>query len=1247
MDSTYDILNQILGIVSKIEKNSEKSSKFDSSKSTTKSDKAGSDSKNLFGNKNVLSIAKSNPASLKEIGQGLTELSKGMMNWIKVRLLGGKKALNEIHTFLKSLDDIDQNSLDAVSNSAGALATLFGILSDKRTVQGIKNAAKLNVKYGQDIKDFLVVIGSIEVKNPKKLNESIKSIIQVIDLLTDKKTVRGLKFASKLSKKQAVSINEFLTTLVDGLSSVDIMKVKKGTEGIKELTKSFLYITLALGALAIIGLVLVQTRKPLEILAVVGALILVSVGILFALVKATNLIKESKGSISNLAQALFGIAGFIAILMGISMLLLAIKNPGLVLAITAGLIIATLGIFAMVVAVGNLIKAGEKSLGDIGKALLQISLCIGGLILIATLLSMMKNPWQIISLTGAIILAEMALILAVGLSAKLIGASDKGINGLFKSIIAITACIGVLTLIAIIINNLSDPLSILKTAAIIVSGMLGIIILVGIIDKMFNLERAGVAILKLSAGLLLLTAALAVMMLCVSYVMIPLINKINQTEGFWNGLGAVATVIVGLIAITTILGFLLTKQSTLKVLAFGAIAMLGLTIVLYLLSLAMNPLIEMSMKIGEQPGTFWKGFGSLIGVLVIVTIITGILGALVGMTGIGALIAGAGVVTMLGLAAVIWALSKAFDPLIDVSLKIGSQSGPFWKGLKEINKVLALTTAILAVAGLISPFLAVGEAVLLPLGLLLITLGNGLDKITDIALKVGNQKEAFWSGLKGIGKVISELIKSLSDIGLIAMAKLPFLSRSLKPLFEALSMFVDIILKMESQTYVTGYDKDGKPIYTKLNPDFAGTGAAIATSFLNFIEGMIPTLENMSVRQLVVMKLLGKSILPMIDSFSKYTDVLLKMADPTKLKLIDHYDEKGMPVYSDKDIDIKTIAGNIAMSFIAFINALDMYLRDGIDEDKIEDIGKAMNPIVGVLGGFIDSMLKIDEKANTSNWAGTATSIANQIKDVLNIFMDDSFIDKIDEYYGGWFEKSQFGKVAHAVEQITNCIKKFSDINNLEVGNASSNSESVIAALTNFTKGDFKEGAQQMLTSAAIFDRALVKIDEALNKNKKARLSAMKEFSAGAVQLSESIDRVSKSVRNVTQNDKKELEEVVKQLKTIEESRLEGLKLKIEYENARDNNLAKQVSAYGKEITSEYKNAPAASAGSSTKGSIVQSNTGMTDEQIATFARVVAMEVATKVSEAVVKGLTSGIKRVNIDFKNSSQEIFGDFRFES
>ena len=55
MDNTYDILNQILGVVSRIESNSKKDSKVDSSKS--KNDSTKGDSQKLFsGSKNPLNF---------------------------------------------------------------------------------------------------------------------------------------------------------------------------------------------------------------------------------------------------------------------------------------------------------------------------------------------------------------------------------------------------------------------------------------------------------------------------------------------------------------------------------------------------------------------------------------------------------------------------------------------------------------------------------------------------------------------------------------------------------------------------------------------------------------------------------------------------------------------------------------------------------------------------------------------------------------------------------------------------------------------------------------------------------------------------------------------------------------------------------------------------------------------------------------------------------------------------------------
>lgn len=1371
MDNTYDILNQILGVVSRIESNSKKDSKVDSSKS--KNDSAKGDSQKLFsGSKNPLNFAGTGkPESLQKMGTALLDFSKGLGAYMKIRLLGGKAAMVEISNFMSSLQNIDLRKMYISANAVSALTGLLSVFTPKNVFGVLMLSHGLKDK--DDIQKFLVALtsGLNEIKDPNDFESKARTLTKIILLLSDKKIIQGLKRASALNEKRGKNIADFMIALTKGLMAIpNIEVIDQATLALKTMTQALKQIVICVGIIVAIGALLYASESPWAILGITGAFLIGIIGILHIVVKEMASLKNSKDSLDSMTRVLFGITGVVTAMVAVAALVLMIDHPLVILGITAALLLGIIGMLAAVVGLSSEVKASQKSLANITKALVQLNLVLVGLLAvsvlltmlknpleivgitalllvavvgtlwavsrmssgiskstaalknlskamisitaclvilvgIAVLLSLLKNPLEVLAITGALILAEIAIVLAVGFAGKMLRGSHQGLKQLYLSIIAVTACISLVLLLAIIINSLKEPYEVLKIAGIILGGMIGILVLVAIVDKIFDLAKVSKSLMYLAAGVFLMTVVFNLLLICISLTLIPLIQKINETANFWEDLAGVAAVVIGMGIITFLLGALLNNENMLWLMVKGAVGILALTGIIWLLSGAVDELVNVSLKIGVQTGAFWKGFGSIAGVLIIVTVIIGVLGAVV--TALAPIMA-VGAASMLALAGIIYALGKGFDPLVDVSLKIGNQSKVFWKGLKEIAKVLSGLVAILGVAGILSPLIAASEAVFLPLGFLMIKLSKGLDSIIDVSIKVGEQKDEFWKGLKGIGEVISTLLDSLSDVSLASAIKLPIITRSLVPLFESLGMFVGIINKMETQTFLKGYDSNGKPIFEKIDVDYKTAATTIGNNFLDFVRTLIPIIDDLDSDSVKLIKKLGGALQPMMDSLSKYVDIILKMADPNKLSIIEGYDEKGNPKYGEKKIDIKLIATNIGDSFIAFVTELDNKFEN-INKDsakRIERIGNALGPIMEVLSSYTEAMEKISDPAKTALWAVSATALSTGIISVLKLFMEKKFNDDVSKYYGGRLQRSQFSKIKNSLDDILETYKSFGSIlkmatneniqnakNSLVLGkflsafvyqitqgnllaytkdvkskeyekitsflksiypsaiyieklgkmdmsNVENNTMSFINALNNFAKLDLANNATTVLKNSIIFDRALSRIDQALTKNKKARLAAMKEFSAGAVQMAESIDKVSKSVSNITNKDKQDLEFVINQLKEIEKTRLEETTIKLEYERAKEANLAQQTAEYANQVQADNKEF---ASNILNKTNNLQNNTtqGMLGGLSQEHLDVIVKYFSDEITQAIITGLTTGIKKFELIFKNSSEVIGG------
>ena len=406
------------------------------------------------------------------------------------------------------------------------------------------------------------------------------------------------------------------------------------------------------------------------------------------------------------------------------------------------------------------------------------------------------------------------------------------------------------------------------------------------------------------------------------------------------------------------------------------------------------------------------------------------------------------------------ALSSGLDPIIESSLKIGSQGPEFWSGLNDTGKVLGLVGLALVAAGALAIPMAAGELVLLGLGKVLKTLGSGLDTIIDLGLKVGPNKDKISSNMKAVTSLIVDMVDSLDEIGVIGGAKIALIGKSLNPLFECLGTYTDIILKLSSNTFVKGFDANGKPIFEQVNIDYALAGTTIGTKFISFVEALIPQLDGLDKSKTKAIKSLGKSLSPLMDSLSKYVDVICKMADPSGIYVIKGYDENGKPIYSNEKVDFGSIATNIATSFINFIDLLSVEMenvkKDSMSKMKI--VGNALKPVMEVLDIYVGTLEKMGDPTKLQAAANSAILISSSIKSSVYAFMDEDFISKVTKYYGGALTKSRFSIIRNAVEDIAGVFESYGKIlKNTGYGNVDSKAvaSTIIATVETFMNPEF------------------------------------------------------------------------------------------------------------------------------------------------------------------------------------------------
>lgn len=68
----------------------------------------------------------------------------------------------------------------------------------------------------------------------------------------------------------------------------------------------------------------------------------------------------------------------------------------------------------------------------------------------------------------------------------------------------------------------------------------------------------------------------------------------------------------------------------------------------------------------------------------------------------------------------------------------------------------------------------------------------------------------------------------------------------MEPVMDAVSKFVDAVIKVSTMQIVTGYDKNGKPIYEPVEPSTFGEAAKyVSEKFKDFIDNLGKAFTNL------------------------------------------------------------------------------------------------------------------------------------------------------------------------------------------------------------------------------------------------------------------------------------------------------------------------------------------------------------------------------------------------------------------
>lgn len=290
------------------------------------------------------------------------------------------------------------------------------------------------------------------------------------------------------------------------------------------------------------------------------------------------------------------------------------------------------------------------------------------------------------------------------------------------------------------------------------------------------------------------------------------------------------------------------------------------------------------------------------------------------------------------------------------------------------NEMVALTLVVLSVLTLaLNPIIdTVGKFVDVVMKLATGTYIIGYDNKKNPIYKKLTATE-FSNAALAISVQFSIFLQCLSDafdkMSVKAMLAISTVGQVMEPVMDAVSKFVDTVIKVATMQIVTGYDKNGKPEYEQVDPSIFFTSAIfVSASFGNFIEQLGTSFKQLQPNMIWAMDAMKDSIMPIMDGVSKFVDAIMKLATGT---YTDYYmqDKDGnytvphlAKVTSD---DFLNAAISVATTFGIFIDELvTVFERHGSfwgnkTEDALNAIGGSVGPVMEGLGKYVDAILKL------------------------------------------------------------------------------------------------------------------------------------------------------------------------------------------------------------------------------------------------------------------------------------------------
>lgn len=372
--------------------------------------------------------------------------------------------------------------------------------------------------------------------------------------------------------------------------------------------------------------------------------------------------------------------------------------------------------------------------------------------------------------------------------------------------------------------------------------------------------------------------------------------------------------------------------------------------------------------------------------------------------------------------------------------------------------------------------------------------------------------------VKVMGEAVAMLVEQSNKLGEDARKSMPVITKSLKPLVNAIGMMPDVVrktadLKLDPETAAIVFDNLQKEsdVMMQMLDELASISEGISKSAANR------------------MKIIAESLKPLIEAFSMMPDAVKKIADLD----LDEQSSQKIAVLTKKLADVmntmmsgitavaavlgkknaeafKTISEslpNVISVYNDMPKTIDRISEANVDVgviDKAEQIAdvvtQIITPIMKLAKKFKDNVVA-NAKTFAAGFKDMATSVVEGVKSAVSslqgIDIDETILEKLDRV------------TDDLVPSISKLIKKLQKVATSEIDT------NAMSSLCDSMKTSVQSFIDTANSAGSFSIEGLSVIDDFLT-----RVAKNKTFESGAKAVSNGLDKISDSIENLPEDDK-------------------------------------------------------------------------------------------------------------------------------